>query len=196
MRLTLRPAYDLKRREPILQEDKMMTKLALSLMLVFFLSPLSFAGDIWVYDANNQKLGILIGTSDDTIEIFLPSLNRPTEILIGSEEQTIPTRKLGKINEYWSTLYKDSSCTGPPGVPGEGNEIIYLFRPPDRKAFYGYARVDLTKLTKYGYYLDYSSGQCRAAYGGAVDGYPITVVPSDKIPFKTPVAFPLKFRYE
>jgi hypothetical protein len=196
MRLTPRPAYDLKSCKPILQEDKMMIKLVLSLMLVFFLSPISFAGGIWVYDANNQKLGILINTDDDSIEIFLPSLNRPTYILIGSETETIPTRKLGKIYEYGSTLHKDSSCIGPPGMSGEGNEVIYLFKPLNRKYFYGYSRVDFTKLTKYGYYLDHYSGQCRATYGGAVDGYPITVVPSDKIPFKTPVAFPLKFRYE
>ena len=165
-------------------------------MLVFFLPPISFAGGIWVYDANNQKLGILMNMSDDTMQIFLPSLNRPTEILIGSEETIIPIKKLGKINEYGSTLHQDSSCTGPPGGYGEGTEIIHLFKPLNRKAYYGYAKVDLTKLTKYGYYLDHSSGQCNATYGSAVDGFPIIKVPSDKIPFNTPVAFPLKFRYE
>jgi hypothetical protein len=178
------------------KEDKMKTRLVLSIMLVFALSTISFAGAVWVYDANNQKLGILIGTSDDTIEIFLPGLNRPTEIWIGSETETIPTKKLGKIYEYWGTLHKDASCTGPPGMSGEGNEIIYIFKPPGKKSFYGYARVDLAKLTTYGYYLDYSNGQCRAVYGGSRDGYPITVVAPDRIPFKTPIAFPIKFRYE
>ena len=137
----------LKNCKPILQEDKIMTKIVLSLMLVFFMPTISFAGDIWVYDANNQKLGIAMSAGGQ--EVFLPSLNRST-VIVWSHDKI---NYVGKIKEYNYTLHQDSSCTEPPGTgttvpPG----YIHSYKIYHRSPFYAYYDFDPTKKMRYTIY--------------------------------------------
>jgi hypothetical protein len=176
--------------EAILKEDKMMAKLALSLMFLFLLSPLSFAGDIWVYDANNQKLGIAI--SGEGQGVFLPSLNRSTGIVWYHRD----TKKIGRFFEYRYTLHQDSSCIEPPGAQTDVSPgYIYSFKILHKSPFYAYYDFDPAKLTKYGYRLG-NDGVCRSTGVNGSNGFPLIVVPKEDIPFKTPIAFPIKLRYE
>jgi len=162
-------------------------------ILVIFLSSMSFAGDIWVYDAKNQKIGILIYIDDEFISVFLPSLNRLTKITIGSEVTGVQIEKMGLIGERWATYYQDSACAGTPGDIEA--EIIYLHNPINRTPSYRYSKIDLTKLTSYEYVLRHDTGECSPYDGGSVKGFPTVIVPSDQIPFATPISFPVKFQY-
>jgi hypothetical protein len=168
-----------------------------SFLVLFFIAfvPISATADVWVYDANNQKIGILIGVKDDGFEVFLTSLKQSTKITIGAElEGGIQPEQIGFISEYELTFYKDSTCTGSPGIY-EKPESLFLFKPPNSTPFYGYAKADLTKLTTYNYRLDYYSGECTPIPGGA-NGYPITIVPAEQIPFTIPISLPVRFQYE
>lgn len=166
----------------------------LAIILIAFV-PISAAADVWVYDANNQKIGILLGISDDSLEVFLPSLKQTTSITIGTEfSEGIQPEKMGFIDDNSRTLHQDSACTSAPGLY-DGPERLSYFNPPNGNPYYGYAKADLTKLTTYNYMLEYHSGECTQIPGGA-KGYPITTVTAGQIPFTIPISLPVRFQYE
>jgi hypothetical protein len=168
-----------------------------SFLVLFFIAfvPISAAADVWVYDANNQKVGILLGIKDDSLEVFLPSLKQTTSITIGTEfSEGIQPETMGFIDDNSRILFQSSACTGTPGL-FDGPEKLSLFKPPNSTPYYGYAKADLTKLTTYNYMWDSYSAECIPIPGGA-NGYPITIVPAEQIPFTIPISLPVRFQYE
>jgi hypothetical protein len=159
-------------------------------MLAFFLfANICSAGDIWIYDANSQQVGILVGMNDDYMDVFIPALSRVAGITIGAESG-IPTDR-GRFVNYGITYYNNSTCTGAAGL-FEPVEKLLQYEDYAGNFHYGYAQsaiptIFLYELTPWSGCMQLSS---------SVQAFPITIVPDSNIPFTVPIALPIKYQYQ
>ena len=167
-------------------------KKALVFAFLVLLAMPSFAGDIWVYDANNNQIGILVGVSDSQVDVYIPSLSRTTSIITGSELQAgIDPSELGKINTG-TTLYNDATCTG--SSPGVSEPMEKIFQYGNNLFGYGQADTKTSNLITYSYRKYYWSGgsSCSGSPTTVIQGVPLIQV---TLPFTTPISLPIKLQY-
>jgi len=133
--------------------------------------------DIYVYDNNDQYLGILLYLSDDQLDIFLPSLGTGWSI------------EYDDVYPCGDDVYFDSNdCSGTPyvreplpAVVDLSNSLIGGFHKPDYNGKRTFAP---------GSWYDLDC-QCQEVVEASVEYYPLTQV---QMPFTTPIALPLKFK--
>ena len=171
----------------------MKKRFCLGILAFFILVSISSAGDIWVYDANGNQLGILVGLNDSYLDVFIPSLNRITGIVIGGEGEMIPTNR-GTIidySQYGWTYFNSSDCTGPAGL-NEPVEKLVRYQDGKNDFHYGYAE-STPNPSAFSYRLDGFSKSCVAMDRQA---FAITEVVEAEIPFPLPIALPITYQHQ
>ena len=163
----------------------------LTIMAIFFLVSRSSAGEIKVYDANEQFLGILLDSSVYNTTVFIPSLGVVTEITnhpsVGSSYEA-DIREHGNGSNMCCTdkvVFSDPGCTGTPHFDAAYPALIkyrcdgkyYKTNGNFKHIYPGYIRKLNCAPYEYG------------DYGGYYQELEETT-----LPFNTPLALPLKFR--
>jgi hypothetical protein len=148
-----------------------------------------------VYDADLQFLGLLVDTAfweGSNVKIFIPSLNVVTII-----EEVPGTGKGDLIRLGGNVFFKNGNCSGPAFISPFMNSTHLLYRLGDthqtRRYFFGIAPREkrFTISSK----MD-SKGRCsrwvNARYFHSQDGFRSVEIPPEAIPFKLPVALPIR----
>ena len=133
---------------------------------------------IQVHDANQQYLGILLGTSSSGITIYIPTLKRMIEIT-PQDSSVVPV-----INVY----FKSTNCTGQPYGQGlfDAPYRIYRLAGSNDKFYTSTTSAGIRRMM---YSLLLTSLNCQST---SSDG---TWIPLEEVtlPFTHPVALPLIF---
>ena len=156
-------------------------------------------GNILVYDANDQFLGILLSADTqapggiyNVAEIFIPSLRVATII----SEDLIPSgNPAGTGNGVIisaTTFFADSDCSGAPLLQRASNQSDILYRSGTRY-FYATAPL-LMNNVPYSSWLS-PNGQCTNGPGNISYVSAATEVLEAEIPFTLPIALPLRYEY-
>lgn len=166
--------------------------LLIVIMANFFLLSTSSAGEIRVYDAKDQFLGILLDSSVYNTTVFIPSLGVVTEITnhpsVGSNYEA-DIREHGNGNNMCCTdkvVFSDPGCTGTPHLDAAYPALIkyrcdgkyYKTNGHFKHIYPGYIRWSNCDPYEYG------------DYGGYYQELEET-----PLPFNIPLALPLKFKY-
>lgn len=152
---------------------------------------LSSAGEIKVYDANDQFLGILLNSSVYATTIFIPSLGVITEI---TNHPSVSPQRYADIKEHGNgmltcctdkVVFLDSGCTGTKYFDAGYPALI-----KDRCDGKYYKTNGNMKLISGGYIrmLD-----CTPYENGHYTGY-YQELEETTLPFSIPLSIPLKFK--
>lgn len=139
-------------------------------------------GNIQVYDASGQYLGVLLerGKMQDEVVIFVPGLGKFTTI-----KQTS-----GEI-ESTSLTYDSENCVGSPYFAG-GVDFI---RKCGGKYFLGGTEArNIPRVS-----TRIASGEClqwSPVYDKLTEMFEASEIPESSIPFTLPVALPLHYEYQ
>jgi hypothetical protein len=144
-----------------------------------------------VYDANGQDLGIAANSS-----IFIPSLSRFISFLFNSNAVA------GSYPDQGYIYFSSTDCTGPAYiVPSDANpptttSNVLTF---DGQHFYIYPNLAPSTQITVGsaYYWDHNYNQPRCS-PNPIDNQPhkAYTLQQVKLPFTTPVAWPLQYKYQ
>jgi hypothetical protein len=141
------------------------------------LTPSTGKADIYVYDNDNQYLGILLDLTQGYLVVFLPSLGASWSIEYDS-------------NFPCDDVYFDSAdCSGAPYLEFDPlPEIVDISNSP----IGGFYVSDYSGRRTFtpGSYYDYNC-ECQVGPNPNAEYYPLTPV---QMPFTTPIALPLRFK--
>ena len=141
------------------------------------LSPSMAKADVYVYDNNNQYLGILLDLSDDYLVVFLPSLGASWSIEYDAD---FPCSQ---------DVYFDSAdCSGTPYLSDPLPEVVDL----SNSLIGGFYKSDYNGKRTFtpGSRYDFDC-QCQMGPQPSDEYYPLTQA---QMPFTTPISLPLSFK--
>lgn len=144
------------------------------------LNPSSGVADVYVYDNNNQNLGILLGMEGDDMDLFIPSIGG---VLKFSYDYS------GWCGDEISVVFNNTDCSGTP-YQRDPNPIILDLSIISLSGFY---KVDYNGKQTFtpGSYYD-ENCNCRLDPGEPnAEYYPFVQVQEL---FNTPIALPLSFK--
>jgi hypothetical protein len=152
--------------------------------VVVALNPSIAEADIFVYDNNNQYLGIMTHMNDDDVELFIPSL--------GGTFKYAPDYS-GWCGDELSVFFESNDCSGTYYSDGPF-PLIFDFSPLSVVGFYK-ADYSGKKTFTPGSYYEYDcfcQENTNAYYHyPSAEYYPYVQI---QMPFTTPIALPLKFK--
>jgi hypothetical protein len=162
-------------------------KIGLLVFVMGFVSIATAFSEVHVYDANDQYLGLYMGTDNDGffIEIYVPNLGNSI-IVIENDIQDASTICF-ESEDCSGTAYEDTLVPRYPVFP------LYLKGDCQDKYYYRLP-VDQKKITPKSYL---SGCQCIQYPGSpSFNGYfELVEVPKSSFPFTLPLALPLKLKY-
>lgn len=165
-----------------------MNKIAIVFVLFAVLcSTNSYPGEIRIYDANDQFIGILVSMDCCTLSVFVPTLKLVASIVIGNEVD-VPAN-LGQLEFPFRTFFTEAGCMGTAGIL-EPVEKLMTFKKAGQTA-YGYGRVGTPANFTYSLL---GGTSCTEISPKAA--FPIVEVPAGSIPFTLPIAFPIRYEYD
>ena len=86
---------------------------------IMVLNPSIAKADIFVYDNNNQYLGIMTHLDDNSIDLFIPSLSATFKY---------ETSYSGYCGDELQALFESNDCSGP-AYSNNPYPVIFDFRP-------------------------------------------------------------------
>ncbi|MBW2435944.1 MAG: hypothetical protein PVH74_07665 [Desulfobacterales bacterium] len=144
------------------------------------LNPSISAADVYVYDNNNQNLGILLGMEGDNMDLFIPSIGG---VLKFSYDYS------GWCGDEINVVFNSDDCSGTP-YERDPNPIILDLSVISLSGFYKVDYNGRQTFTPRSYYDE--SCNCRLDPGDPnAEYYPFVQVQG---PFNTPIALPLNFK--
>ena len=159
------------------------SRLLVSVFVIFSatvaLNPSIVKAEIYVYDNNNQYLGIMTNLDSDQIELFLPSL---------SSTFTYETSYSEYCGDEMQAFFESNDCSGTP-YSEDPYPVIFDFSPISIEGFY---KVDYAgkKTFTPGSHYNFSCECQENTFYPSAEYYQWVQV---KMPFTTPVALPLRF---
>ena len=172
--------------------------ICLSFLLLVALSSIAEAGDILVYDANDQFLGVLITSvnrDNRTVTIHIPELNAQIDIekwIVDGTGSILPYQGHDGISEYF---YYVGNCTGTPYVDTYGQVIvertIYRIQGTDSYQHYFMVIGPLISISVQSYF-NYTQGICypESASYQIDNALQVVEVPVNEIPLRFQLPFP------
>ena len=165
----------------------------LTLLVFLLLTSICSAGEIKVYDADDQYLGILLSTSVYETTIFIPALGVSAHVTNHQYFQTsnvADIKKHGNVSSMGETdkvVFSNSKCTGTPHFDAAYPALI-KFRCDDK-----YYKTNGTFKSLNPAYKRKSNCDCDSDTPLPTVGY-FQELEETTLPFSTPLALPLKFR--
>jgi hypothetical protein len=150
-----------------------------------------------VYDANGQELGLAMGVGGNGASIFSPSLNEFIYIAANGYAE-LPNANSGILtsgigNIISRIFYQSSDCTGNPYAPTDNgfytNQVL-AFSPTENFTYH--SSDPMTTVTTFSLKSWSSPNTCQSGIAH-FDGWPLYPV---TLPFPTPIAQPVQFKYQ
>jgi len=171
-----------------------MNKFGSSLILLAYLllASTGSAGEVKVYDTNDQFLGILLDSSVYYTTVYIPSLNVVTEI---TNHPSVGASDKGDVREHGDgslmcctdkVIFADSDYSGTPHFDA-AYPVLIKYRCDGK-----YYKTNGKMNYIYSAYI--RKLDCTAYDSGHYGGY-LQELEETTLPFTVPLALPLKFRY-
>jgi hypothetical protein len=136
-------------------------------------------GGVQVFDANGQFLGIFQGYDGGWFILFHPTLSRS----VGLNDGT------GEVGQAGDLSFESDNCTGIPYMSAAASHRVLLYKG---KTYGGEKAPPESRQMKS--YSNWFTGACGPT-SGPPGARPVVKAIEITLPFSTPVALPLEFRY-
>jgi len=153
------------------------------------IAEISNAGEIRVYDKNNQFLGILNDGHYRSVHIFVPSLNLPFGLHVNAPSDS----------DDAIIYYEDDDCKGTPYIAveehGERGWFPWLYKLPI--CFGGFYKADLDNPESFSPMSKStaSNGVCDCSQDDLPSGGSYYPMSQAELPFTLPIVYPIRYEY-